>query len=73
MLMPLASDVRTGVLVTSLSLGFCGIARGGFSVNHMDIAPKYAGVVMGVSNTAGTLAGESWLPAHLVPHGRNMQ
>jgi MFS transporter, ACS family, solute carrier family 17 (sodium-dependent inorganic phosphate cotransporter), other len=57
MLMPLASDVRTGVLVTSLSLGFCGIARGGFSVNHMDIAPKYAGVVMGVSNTAGTLAG----------------
>lgn len=54
--MPLATGVRTGVLVTSLSLGFCGIARGGFSVNHMDIAPKYAGVVMGVSNTAGTLA-----------------
>ena len=27
--------------------------RGGFSVNHMDIAPKYAGVVMGISNTAG--------------------
>jgi hypothetical protein len=61
-LMPLASDVRTGVLVTSLSLGFCGIARGGFSVNHMDIAPKYAGVVMGVSNTAGTLAGNELAP-----------
>ncbi|KAI7982444.1 putative anion transporter 5 [Camellia lanceoleosa] len=25
--------------------------------NHMDIAPRYAGIVMGVSNTAGTLAG----------------
>lgn len=57
MLMPLATGVRLGVLVTSLTLGCCGCARGGFSVNHMDIAPKYAGVVMGVSNTAGTLAG----------------
>ncbi|GJT46722.1 hypothetical protein Tco_0955437 [Tanacetum coccineum] len=28
-----------------------------FGVNHMDIAPRYAGIVMGVSNTAGTLAG----------------
>mmetsp|Transcript_1443 Transcript_1443/g.4290 ORF Transcript_1443/g.4290 Transcript_1443/m.4290 type:complete len:472 (+) Transcript_1443:170-1585(+) len=56
-LMPMASGVRQGVLVTSLTLGCCGCARGGFSVNHMDIAPKYAGVVMGVSNTAGTLAG----------------
>ena len=26
-------------------------------VNHMDIAPKYAGVVMGISNTAGTISG----------------
>lgn len=57
MLMPLAGSVPVGVAITSLSLGFCGFARGGFSVNHMDIAPKYAGVVMGVSNTAGTLAG----------------
>lgn len=31
----------------------CLSCRGGFSVNHMDIAPKYAGVVMGISNTAG--------------------
>ncbi|CAI5983348.1 unnamed protein product [Closterium sp. NIES-65] len=30
---------------------------GSFSVNHMDIAPRYAGPVMGISNTAGTLAG----------------
>jgi hypothetical protein len=29
----------------------CGVCR--FSVNHMDIAPKYAGMVMGISNTAG--------------------
>ncbi|KAE8660975.1 putative anion transporter 6 [Hibiscus syriacus] len=36
---------------------FLGIWWAGFAVNHMDIAPKYAGIVMGVSNTAGTLAG----------------
>lgn len=57
MLMPGARGVGTGVLFTAMALGACGFARGGFSVNHMDIAPKYAGVVMGVSNTAGTLAG----------------
>lgn len=33
--------------------GCLGFSRGGFSVNHMDIAPKYAGMVMGISNTAG--------------------
>ncbi|GMH45831.1 hypothetical protein BSKO_13794 [Bryopsis sp. KO-2023] len=57
MLMPLATNVTTGVLCTSLAMGFLGLSRGGFSVNHMDIAPKFAGVVMGISNTAGTLSG----------------
>jgi hypothetical protein len=55
--MPAATGVTSGVLATSCTLGFAGLARGGFSVNHMDIAPKYAGVVMGISNTAGTLSG----------------
>jgi ACS family sodium-dependent inorganic phosphate cotransporter len=57
MLMPSATGVSSGVLFTTLSLGTLGFSRGGFSVNHMDIAPKYAGMVMGISNTAGTLAG----------------
>ena len=41
----------------SLALSGLGLARGGFSVNHMDIGPKFAGLIMGVSNTCGTLAG----------------
>ena len=45
------------VLCSSLALGFLALGRAGFAVNHMDIAPRYAGIVMGVSNTAGTLAG----------------
>ena len=30
---------------------------GGFAVNHLDIAPRHAGVLMGLTNTAGTLPG----------------
>jgi len=26
-------------------------------VNHLDVAPRYAGVLMGLSNTAGTIPG----------------
>ena len=29
----------------------------GYNVNHLDIAPRYAGVLMGITNTAGTLPG----------------
>ena len=45
------------VMLSSLCLGLCALARAGFAVNHMDIAPRYAGIVMAISNTAGTLAG----------------
>nr|POE52893.1 putative anion transporter 5 [Quercus suber] len=45
------------VFCSSMALGFLALGRAGFAVNHMDIAPRYAGIVMGVSNTAGTLAG----------------
>ncbi|CAK0786033.1 hypothetical protein CVIRNUC_009246 [Coccomyxa viridis] len=55
--MPMARTVGAGLAATSATLGLAGFARGGFSVNHMDIAPRHAGVVMGISNTAGTVAG----------------
>lgn len=53
LLMPLATSMSSGVITTTLTMGTLGLSRGGFSVNHMDIAPKYAGMVMGISNTAG--------------------
>lgn len=62
MFMPKARSVASGVTATTFALGLAGFARGGFSVNHMDIAPKYAGILMGISNTAGTLAGK---PLHV--------
>ncbi|XP_016439002.1 putative anion transporter 5 [Nicotiana tabacum] len=42
---------------SSVALGFLALGRSGFAVNYMDIAPRYAGIIMGISNTAGTLAG----------------
>jgi len=38
-------------------MGLAAFAMGGFGVNHLDVAPRYAGVLMGISNTAGTLPG----------------
>ncbi|WOL06648.1 putative anion transporter 6 [Canna indica] len=57
MIIPSFRNSTWTVLCSSVSLGFLALGRAGFAVNHMDIAPRYAGIVMGVSNTAGTLAG----------------
>uniref|UniRef100_A0A8C1QHV6 Solute carrier family 17 member 6a n=1 Tax=Cyprinus carpio TaxID=7962 RepID=A0A8C1QHV6_CYPCA len=33
-----------------LAVGFSGFAISGFNVNHLDIAPRYASILMGISN-----------------------
>lgn len=55
--MPHAKSERAGILWVTIVMSAMGFSRGGFSVNHMDIAPKFAGIVMGISNTAGTFSG----------------
>lgn len=55
--LPMFRTSGGAVFCSSLALGFLALGRAGFAVNHMDVAPRYAGIVMGVSNTAGTLAG----------------
>ncbi|KAL6967139.1 putative anion transporter 5 [Sarracenia purpurea var. burkii] len=57
MVLPLFRTSGGAVFCSSVALGFLALGRAGFAVNHMDVAPRYAGIVMGVSNTAGTLAG----------------
>nr|CAD7396346.1 unnamed protein product [Timema poppensis] len=44
---------------TALTFGvaFSGFAISGFNVNHLDIAPRYASILMGMSNGIGTIAG----------------
>uniref|UniRef100_A0A672H8P8 Solute carrier family 17 member 7 n=1 Tax=Salarias fasciatus TaxID=181472 RepID=A0A672H8P8_SALFA len=48
-----------GIAITFLVLavGFSGFAISGFNVNHLDIAPRYASILMGISNGVGTLSG----------------
>ena len=43
------------IMTTGNVLG--AFVTGGFAVNHMDIAPRHAGTLMGITNTAGTIPG----------------
>ncbi len=45
------------IALMTLANVFIAFSAGGFIVNHLDIAPRYAGVLMGLSNTAGTIPG----------------
>lgn len=40
-----------------LSESNCVCVFSGFNVNHLDIAPRYASILMGISNGVGTLSG----------------
>jgi ACS family sodium-dependent inorganic phosphate cotransporter len=50
-------NVPAAIALMSLGSILGGCAAGGFGVNHLDVAPRYAGVLMGLSNTAGTIPG----------------
>jgi ACS family sodium-dependent inorganic phosphate cotransporter len=45
------------IAVMSVGTALGAFVTGGFAVNHMDIAPRYAGTLMGMTNTAGTIPG----------------
>ena len=44
-----------GLMTVGNAIG--AFAMGGWGSNHMDIAPRHAGTLMGLTNTAGTLPG----------------
>ncbi|XP_030764123.1 sialin-like [Sitophilus oryzae] len=51
------SDKIGTVFCLTLAVGLGAFAWAGFSVNHLDIAPQYASVLMGIGNTIATLPG----------------
>lgn len=56
----LVKDVNEPGLAMTFMCGALGCAAlmwSGFVPNHLDIAPRYADVLMGITNTAGTLPG----------------
>jgi ACS family sodium-dependent inorganic phosphate cotransporter len=50
-------DANTAVILLTLSMGLASFSFAGFATNHLDIAPRHAGIIFGISNTAGTLPG----------------
>ncbi|CAG2249681.1 SLC17A5 [Mytilus edulis] len=45
------------VVFLCLALLFTGFERAGYAVNHIDIAPKYGGILYGITNTIATIPG----------------
>lgn len=52
-----AHSVGLAIGLMCVALGLGSFALSGFASNHLDIAPRYAGALMGLSNTAGTMPG----------------
>ncbi len=52
-----ATSPTEAVAMLCLALGANGLIAAGFAANHLDIAPRHAGPLYAVSNTAGTLPG----------------
>ena len=55
--LPAIHSAHAAVALATISLAGTGMSTGGFVVNHIDIAPRYAGILMGLSNTFATLPG----------------
>ncbi|XP_031769341.2 vesicular glutamate transporter 1 isoform X1 [Galleria mellonella] len=52
-----ASSVVGCIVFLTIAVGLGGFAWSGFGVNHLDVAPPHASVLMGLSNTLATLPG----------------
>jgi len=50
-------DAVTAVVLLSISLGLASFAFAGVGCNHLDISPRHAGVIFGISNTGATIPG----------------
>ncbi|XP_065341537.1 vesicular glutamate transporter 1-like isoform X3 [Cloeon dipterum] len=63
-----ATSATAVVACLTVAVGFGGFAWAGFSVNPLDIAPQFASILMGLSNTVATLPGmiSPLLTGHLV-------
>lgn len=51
-----SKTVGGAMLALTIGVTLSGFAISGYNVNHLDIAPRYASILMGISNGIGTLA-----------------
>uniref|UniRef100_A0A8C0N542 Major facilitator superfamily (MFS) profile domain-containing protein n=1 Tax=Canis lupus familiaris TaxID=9615 RepID=A0A8C0N542_CANLF len=50
-------DYSLAVVFLTISTTLGGFCSSGFSINHLDIAPSYAGILLGITNTFATIPG----------------
>ena len=53
----IGTTTSTAVIFLTIAVGARGLALSGFGCNHLDIAPRYGGVLMGLTNAAATIPG----------------
>jgi ACS family sodium-dependent inorganic phosphate cotransporter len=57
MAVPAAHSPVTAVALLTVAASCNGIGSAAFGVNHLDVAPTYGGILMGISNTFATIPG----------------
>ncbi|XP_036402681.1 sialin [Megalops cyprinoides] len=50
-------DYVLAVAFLTISSALGGFSASGFNINHLDIAPSYAGILLGITNTFATIPG----------------
>ena len=57
LLLPLANSALVATVMVTVATGGAAFGVAGFAANHLDVAPRYAGILMGLSNTFAQLPG----------------
>ncbi|KAM9804095.1 sialin [Neosynchiropus ocellatus] len=50
-------DYQLAITFLTISSALGGMSASGFNINHLDIAPSYAGILLGITNTFATIPG----------------
>lgn len=50
-------DRTLAIVVLCIAVGTCGAIFAGYMCSHVDLAPRYAGTLMGLTNTFATIPG----------------
>ena len=60
------------VVFLTVALGCTAFGRSAYSINHVDIAPRFAGVLFGLTNTVATIPGmiSPYIAAAITPNVR---
>ena len=56
-LLAATSEAVTAVVLLSFALGLAAFSFAGVGCNHLDVSPRHAGIIFGISNTAATVPG----------------